>query len=168
METKFNLCNQSYNENIIFDTFIRKCINNCQFDCELGLYKITQFQDYNPFSRYNYIPIKIIPRSNLIVQYEEQYVMDGWELIYQLGGVVGMWAGWSAMSIASISNNFFSIINHINYKKILSFKISKNNFPKIKIITIKIFILLNNYFCAFYRKFKIVIFTFIYQLDEYA
>ena len=95
MENHNILCNRTFNEQINIDKFIRKCINECQFDCEFGLYKITQFYDYN----YNnksvsgdiYIAIKIIPRSNLIVQYEEQYIMDGWGLIYKLGGVIGIW-----------------------------------------------------------------------------
>ena len=51
-----------------------------------------------------------------IVQYEEQYVMDSWELIYQLGGVVGMWKGWSALSVISILNNLFFITFLIKYK----------------------------------------------------
>ena len=99
MKNNYILCNQSFNEEIIIDTFIYKCIHDCEFDCELGLYRITPFYDYNPLSGDNNNQIKIIPRSNLIVQYEEQYVMDGWEFIYQLGGVVCMWVGWSVISI---------------------------------------------------------------------
>ena len=151
LENNHILCNQSYNEEIEINTFIRKCINECQFDCELGLYKITPFYDYNPVSRNNDINIQIIPRSNLIVQYEEQYVMDGWELIYQLGGVVGMWVGWSALSIASILKYLFE--NNI----------IKNDFFKIIFNINKMFISLNIYFRKFTSlylcKFKTVFFT---------
>ena len=150
IDNNHNLCNQSYNQEIIINTFIDKCIDECQFDCELGLYKITKFIDHYTLSGDNYIPIKIIPRSNLIVQYEEQYVMDGWELIYQLGGVVGMWKGWSALSVISILNNLFIITNIMKYKLKLLLNISKNLIDKLKIISnLKI------YFRTFCRKMKI-------------
>ena len=37
------------------------------------------------------------------VSYIEKYRMDYWELIYQLGGIVGVWFGWSALSVTSIA-----------------------------------------------------------------
>ena len=160
------LCNQSYSKEIILTTVISKCINECQFDCELGLYKFTKFYNYNPIYGNNIIPIKIIPRSNLIVQYEEVYVMDGWELIYQLGGVVGMWVGWSALSIAGFMNNIFVVPNNIKYKLKLLLNYFKYYFHKIKNITIKICILFNIYFLEFNGKFKIFFLTLIYQFDN--
>ena len=148
------LCNQSFNQEI--DKFIYECINECQFDCELGLYKITKFHNHNSNYGDNITPIKIIPRSNFIVQYEEVYIMDSWELIYQVGGGVGMWVGWSAVSIVSFLNNIFVVANNIkyNYKLKLLFKFFKYYFHKIKTITIQICILLNIYFRAFYRRYS--------------
>ena len=107
MENNHILCDQSYSKEIEIYTFIFECINECRFNCEFGLYKIKPFYDFNPIYRNNDINVKIIPRSNILVHYEEQYVMDGWELIYQLGGVVGMWKGWSALSITSILKYLF-------------------------------------------------------------
>ena len=155
LENHYILCNQSYNKEIIIDTFIHKCINKCQLDCELGLYKITQFYDYNYNSIQNIIPIKIIPRSNLIVQYEEQYVMDGWELIYQLGGVVGMWVGWSALSISSIMTKLFVITN-----------ISKYYFLKIKSISYKTYILVKIHYRSLSQKLKTFLFTLFIVISK--
>ena len=47
----------------------------------------------------NDIHIRIIPKLKFNVNYQQIYVMYGWELIYQLGGVVGMWAGWSVITV---------------------------------------------------------------------
>ena len=165
IENNKKFCNQSLIPHVlILNSIILKCIKECQFDCELGLYKISQFYDYNSGFGDNIIPIKIIPRSNLIVQYEEQYVMDGWELIYQLGGVVGMWVGWSAISIASFFNNIFIFANNIKYKLKLLFKFINYYFHKIKTITIKISILFKIYFRAFFRKLKIFFITLKNQI----
>ena len=162
MENNYNLCNQSYNKVIEIDTFIRQCIKECQFDCELGLYKITQFYDFNPLSGDNNNQIKIIPRSNIIVQYEEQYVMDGWELIYQLGGVVGMWVGWSALSITSILNHAFAItltIKHNFHENInkffISFKIHfRKLIRKLKTFWFTLLIYISECFIDFIEKYS--------------
>ena len=53
--------------------------------------------------------------------------MDGWELIYQLGGVVGMWAGWSVISIHQLKfeDVKMKISKIINFVKSLSFLLTK-------------------------------------------
>ena len=77
-------------------TLILNCIDDCKFDCELRLVKVKRFYD-KIFD--NDINIRIIPKLKFNVNYQQIYVMDGWELIYQLGGVVGMWAGWSVITV---------------------------------------------------------------------
>ena len=153
MEDKHKICNESSYKLIKYHTIMHKCINECEFDCELGLYKVTQFNNYNYHDdfntpHHNYTTIIIHPKSNLIVHYEETYIMDGWELIYQLGGVIGMWVGWSAISITSILNKYYLIclcikyfqlklINILNYcriKFINFYKLIKTIFMLLRII----------------------------------
>ena len=130
IESNHNICNQTDNLKIREDEYILKCINECKFDCELILSKVTLFYQKYDTKRQNYIPITIIPKSNLIVQYEEQYVMDGWELIYQLGGVVGIWAGWSVISISNI--------------RLTKSQLTKQN-GELKILTNQIILHMKNY-----------------------
>ena len=144
IEDKHIICNYSNEE--INNTIIYDCINKCQFDCELGLYKLTHLHNFNHhYDNFlnNYIIITIIPKSNLIVRYEEKYVMDGWELIYQLGGVVGMWIGWSAVSIGSITNKIYFItkiikLNQLSSNIIKYFYLLLYFLKCVKIILIKI------------------------------
>ena len=126
----YSFCNQTDHLKIILDNYILQCIKESKFDCELILSKVTPFYQKVFIKRQNYIPIIIIPKPNLIVQYEEKYVMDGWELLYKLGGVVGMWVGWSAISISNV-------------------RLTKNQLTKqyghFKILTSQIILHINNY-----------------------
>ena len=136
IESNRDICNLTDNLKIRENDYILKCIDECKFDCELVLSKVTAFYPKVYIKRQNYILITIIPKSNLIVQYEEQYVMDGWELIYQLGGVVGMWVGWSAISISSI--------------RLTKSELTKQ-YSQFKILTSQIILHINNY-CWFINR----------------
>ena len=48
----------------------------------------------------------------------EKYRMDIWELIYQLGGIVGVWFGWSALSVTSIAIYVKPLIKLLKCKSI--------------------------------------------------
>ena len=127
-----HICNRTEISNIqqyTLDKYIYECIKECQFDCELILSKVTPSYKNDILSNHSYIQVDIIPKSNLIVQYEEKYTMDGWELIYQLGGVIGMWFGWSAISVSNINLVKSQFTKQYRYLKIMKNKfLSQLNF----------------------------------------
>ena len=129
-------CKNILNNNQTFYTIMLNCMNNCHFDCELRLMKVKQFYDRRDKLSDNDIRIRIIPKSKLNVNYQQKYVMDGWELIYQLGGVVGMWAGWSVMTIHQLKYKdlFRKASKIIKYLKSLSYRIAKYLINLIKLI----------------------------------
>ena len=50
------------------------------------------------------IPLElyIIPKYNLIPEYRYKTRMDFMDWVYNSGGIIGMWFGWSALSIANL------------------------------------------------------------------
>ena len=138
-KNNYTLCNNNTGKGTMIRKFITECINEFLSDCELRLMKVRPL--YEPQVKLNYdeIHITIIPKPNLIIKYAQVYVMDGWELIYQLGGVMGMWLGWSAVSISNIK---------LSKQKILYY------LDKIKIILMKIYLSLITYCHRFYRICK--------------
>ena len=77
-----------------------KCQKSCPPKCQ------TIFNNVYERKKFKYNDKRVIIfeiRSQ--VTYIERYRMDIWELIYQLGGVVGVWFGWSALSISFLKNH---------------------------------------------------------------
>ena len=102
MESKPKFCDYTKISWIMHTKIVnynRACFYQCLSDCEVILMKITPIYDFHKdyhIEQDKFMSITIIPKSQLIVKYEEKYVMDGWELIYQLGGMFGN-VGWDGL-----------------------------------------------------------------------
>ena len=104
IENNFKFCNNMIiiNKNDAYIN-INKCVENCRYDCLLILSKVTSLKRESSLYMKKYeTTVKILPKSDLILEYREKYVMDVMELIYQLGGCVGMYVGWSIITISEI------------------------------------------------------------------
>ena len=63
----------------------------------------------------------IFPKYSLITEYQQKYRMDWLELLYNIGGTIGIWWGWSALSLPSIIYLIKMILGMLNEKIILIF-----------------------------------------------
>ena len=75
-------------------------MKNSSFLCENKLLEISNNHKYN--SKKVLYEINIIPKYNLIIEYNYKNKMDLNDLVYNCGGIIGMWFGWSALSITSL------------------------------------------------------------------
>lgn len=85
------------------------CLDFYEDNCVIDL---LDFNTYSrPHSDSNSTQINIIAKNNLIVEYKHKYEMDYNDWVYNSGGIIGMWFGWSALSITDLLiyfNNSFS------------------------------------------------------------
>ena len=144
-----NNSNQSYSTGN-FEMFINQ---NCPLPCENEFLSIECKQ--KKFSD-DKIKINIIPKSNLKPIFTHSLSMDYNNFIYDLGGTIGMWIGWSALTIPIyIYENFkklnvqifryyslkiwkimFIVLNYLSIKSILFFKYLINLFQSYKNINL--------------------------------
>ena len=87
----------------------------------LDVYK-SEFQTTNEYS-----VIEILPKTTPIMHVKITYKMDFWAFIYNFGGIVGLYFGWSAISFSTLFTNkyFTKIYNMIKMILKLMFKIIK-------------------------------------------
>jgi len=75
------------------------CKTKCLADCCLRYYDFKgQFVGYNPETVINLIP-KVIP----LIEYSETIKTDLDNLIYNFGGLLGLWFGFSGISISDLT-----------------------------------------------------------------
>ena len=97
--------NESFDETILnsIDKFCFKPY--LETDCKITIYKVINdkilMRNYykNDSRRWK---INIFSKSSLIIEYQQKYRMDWLELLYNFGGTIALWFGWSALSITSI------------------------------------------------------------------
>ena len=74
--------------------------------------------DFGRKAHLDKIKINMIPKSNFKPIFTHHLSMDYNNLIYDLGGTIGMWIGWSALTIPIY---IYEIFNKSNYQKIRNF-----------------------------------------------
>ena len=80
-----------------FNLLAQKCHDTFQDNCEDLSIELHQYS-----ARYtvnNTTSVNIIPKYTINFNYQEQLITDFMDLFYNLGGIVGMWVGWSVTSI---------------------------------------------------------------------
>ena len=110
----------------INDTIDRQLIDEIIFKCLSKIFKSRDNCETQVFSIFNNIyqaskalstiDVNIIPKKNLNVVYQEKDRMNWFDLVYECGGIMGMWIGISIMSLPNLA------IYLIKYSKYL-FKI---------------------------------------------
>ena len=101
--SQYDLCPYNINksQHHIYQAMRNECIELCPDNCLFvysNVYKTKIMKNKDKST-------KMIYRVTSHVSYIEKYRMDYWELIYQLGGIVGVWFGWSALSVTSIAQH---------------------------------------------------------------
>ena len=100
----YNLCSTFKSEDTKrYKEILKTCINSVDLNCETNIYEAhTSFHDHSTNKDPEYTKIIILPKNSLITEYEQKYRMDWFEWLYNFGGTVGMWFGWSALSVAEL------------------------------------------------------------------
>ena len=101
---KYTIC--PINESI-FHSFKTKKEMQKQCLRSLKLKPFCETQIFNIFNNHrindkNFTQIIIIPKNNFIPEYKQNYRMDFNDWIYNCGGIIGLWFGWSAMSMSGV------------------------------------------------------------------
>ena len=98
------------NPNIIWDIKLikQRCHDAYQDNCED--LSINSHQFSSGYTADNTTIVNIMPKYTINLNYQEQLKMDFNDLFYNVGGIIGMWIGWSVISIGSLFNLFFKAI----------------------------------------------------------
>jgi hypothetical protein len=114
---KFRLCpiNMTFNETII--SHVRNlCDNKCIVDCSHKYYYIKG----ETIGLRNETIVNLIPQSLPLIKYSETFKTDFDNLIYNFGGLFGLWFGLSAISISDLAlilEKFMEFINLLKSSK---------------------------------------------------
>ena len=114
--------------------------------CEIILF--TVYNNLRPNDK-NITVINIIPKNNLISEFKQNYKMDFNDWVYNCGGIIGLWFGWSAMSITAvmlyIRHNFKLCYRHFRAYYLMKKREKAINYH---------FIIINNYQVIVYGQPK--------------
>ena len=111
--------NLAQNLNMIRDIKLikQRCLDAYQDNCED--LSIDSYQFSSGYTVDKTTIVNIIPKYTINLNYQEQLKMDFNDLFYNVGGIIGMWIGWSVVSIESLFILFskatcklYSIIKH--------------------------------------------------------
>ena len=88
-----------------------KCINNCKFGCNQQYLNVRKYEINGKNDRKT--TINFFPKYIINFDFKETVKMDFNDLIYECGGIIGMWLGWSFISISSVIENIKIFISYI-------------------------------------------------------
>ena len=125
--------------------------DNCPLPCENELVSADVSQKPHPSK----IKIIMIPKYNLKPIFSYSLSMDYNNLIYDLGGTIGMWIGWSALTIPIY---IYEIIKKLNYQIIRYHLLNKFNiiFNWFKLFLTKLILFLK-FFIKLFKWMKTII-----------
>jgi hypothetical protein len=100
IEVHNNLCRKNHEQS---EKIKRECSSECKSNCRLHTYEtsIKSYQDENSKVFRNSSRIRIFPREKPFIKYIYTPKMDYNQLIYDLGGIIGLWFGLSVYSTIS-------------------------------------------------------------------
>ena len=82
--------------NVLIDKIMYSCIRKHPVLCEKDIFSI--YNNYRSIKS-NSTKILIYPKRNLVTEYHKNYILDFNDWVYNFGGIVGLWFGWSVLSI---------------------------------------------------------------------
>ena len=141
------------------DKYRENCNNHIIPDC-----KIQYLHFENNWKPPNATIVNIIPKQSHRMDLFETLKMTENNLFYNIGGIIGMWFGWSVISFSSFPMIVIRIFHKV--KKFTSEQlnlISMDIFLSINIKFQLIFEITNQY--LYYRTMEIVMFLFYYPDD---
>ena len=121
--SKYNHCNHFKPDYILFHKVLRKCKTQYKPDCDIQSINIhNTVQDSDEWVTPYTTPtqINIIPVNSKMIQYTEKYRYSLNDWFYQIGGTIGVWFGWSVLSLPDfmivtkhkISKFYYKIISN--------------------------------------------------------
>ena len=94
----FDFCRYDVNNKKIFYMY-RKCAKQCPSSCNIPLFKVNHYTKKSFISNNSTI-VNIIPKYSNELSYIESYRMSLFDVMYEIGGIVGIWFGWSVTSLS--------------------------------------------------------------------
>ena len=129
-ELQYKICSKETNVNqSIIQTNIRNCVNSIEADCEIQMFDV--FNYYKPNHQMFSTQINIIPKYNLITEYKQKHRMDWSDWLYNCGGIVGIWFGWSALSVSTIIVLIGRYLSKVISKLKMCYKLYKIQLSKV-------------------------------------
>ena len=104
----FKYCEKMLKFKIFSKSFHTKCMQQCPSPCTIPMFKVNHYVKDNSE---NQTILNLIPKYNIEVSFIESYKMSFYDLMYELGGIVGLWLGLSFLSLLDL---FFIIMRFIN------------------------------------------------------
>ena len=146
---QYEICPKNItNDPSLVNSTLHTCSAKINPFCETQLFEVfNNYKEYNkPFST----KINIIPKNNLMPEFKQKYRMNFMDWIYNCGGIIGLWFGWSALSVAALPQ---LIIQHCKLIKIYyhNFKLYLIIRKKRKSVNYH-FITINNFQVIVYHK----------------
>ena len=96
------------------ETRNKYCRSKKKFRCETQIFSV--YNNHRISDKPLSTQINIIPKNNFIPEYKQIYKMDFNDWVYNCGGIIGLWFGWSAMSVTGvvlfIKNDFTLYYRH--------------------------------------------------------
>ena len=97
---KYSICpiNTTINYKLV-NKIIYSCIRKYPEWCEKDIFSV--YNDYRQIKS-NSTKILIFPKQNMVTEYQKNYIMNFNDWVYNFGGIVGLWFGWSALSLTGV------------------------------------------------------------------
>ena len=131
----FSICPKNIGNNnySIIESIINRCFNKIVYSCETHIF--SAFNNHRKYEKQLSTKINILFKTNFIPEYKQNYRMNFNEWVYNCGGIIGLWFGWSALSVSVIPlifQHYFKFIklyyNHLKqYLSIIEREVSINH-----------------------------------------
>ena len=115
---RFDFCRKQIDLNKISNLY-ENCFNRCPSQCNILLFNVNHYTEQANLN--NHTIINIIPKYSNELLYIESYRMSLFDLMYEIGGIVGLWFGWSAISLLQLST-ILLIYLHKAFLHLMNFK----------------------------------------------
>ena len=147
---QYTFCPKNIGNNshfIIYSIFIR-CFYKNIYSCETHNFNV--FNNHRKYEKPFSTKIDILFKTNFIPEYKQNFRMKFNEWVYNCGGIIGLWFGWSALSVSVIPlifQHYFKLIklyyNHLKqYLSIIEREVTINHH----------FIIIENYQVIIYHQ----------------
>ena len=95
---QYTICPKSTANIYSVDPIHRRCFQKSKPFCETQMFDV--FNNHRKCDKPFSTKIIIFFRNNLIPEYKQNYRMNFNDWFYNCGGIIGLWFGWSAMSVS--------------------------------------------------------------------
>ena len=146
----FSICPKNIGNNnySIIESIVNRCFDKVVYSCETHIF--SAFDNHRKNAKKFSTKINILFKTDFIPEYKQNYRMNFNEWVYNCGGIIGLWFGWSALSLSVIPlifQHYFKLIklyyNHLKqYLSIIEREVTINHH----------FIIIENYQVIIYHQ----------------